>query len=130
MRIFLLLVFLAVASHSKFRHLSNITITMPSPPLLKALSPDELAFQYQNTIVMYNPTTKKELQRISQPTQFPVSHLPSSQLLLYSNGNDILQVASNARQFDSQSDAAPNSWLPSMAQYGKTLVAAIYGNAG
>lgn len=72
MRIYLLLLLLAVAAHSKFRHLHNLTLTVTAPPLIKALTPTEFAYQCADTIVIVNVSNDKELQRIQQPTQFPV----------------------------------------------------------
>jgi hypothetical protein len=98
MRIYLLILLLAVLAHTKFRHLRNLTITIPGEITLKGLSSSEIAYQYQDTITIYDINRKQALQTIKQPAASPMQFVPSTNALIYPSGNNINQVRSNANQ--------------------------------
>lgn len=77
MKIYLLILAIAILSHSKFRHLNNLTINTPSPPLIKSLTPTEIAYQYDSTLVTFNLTNQVKLQTINLPPGQTVDLLSS-----------------------------------------------------
>ena len=92
MKIYLLILALAVLSQAKFRHLSNISIMTTSPPLIKSLTPNELAMQYGTTAITLNISNQAVLQTIALPPQSTIQLLPSQSLLLYISQNTIYQT--------------------------------------
>lgn len=96
MRIYLLIFVLVVLAHTKFRHLKNLTTTIPAGITLKGLSSAEIAYQYQDTIVIFDINLKRETQTIKQPATSPMQFVPSTSALIYPSGNNINQVRSNA----------------------------------
>ncbi len=130
MRIYLLIFVLAVLAQTKFRHLRNLTITIPGQITIKGLSPSEIAYQYQDTIVIYDINKEKELQVIKQPTASPMQFVPSTNALIYPKGNNINQVRSNANQQVLLKPLANDVWTPSIGAAGGDVVTAIYGQSG
>lgn len=92
MKIYLLILALTVLSQAKFRHLSNISIMTTSPPLVKSLTPNELAIQYGTTAITLNISNEAVLQTIALPAQSTIQLLPSQSLLLYINQDTIYQT--------------------------------------
>jgi hypothetical protein len=130
MRIYLLVLVLAVLAQTKFRHLRNLTITIPGQITLKGLSPSEIAYQYQDTIVIYDINTKKELQVIKQPVASPMQYVPSTNALIYPDGNNINQVRSNANKQVLNKLLPSDTWIPNIGASGGDVVTAVYGQSG
>ena len=130
MKIYLLVIALAVCAHCSFRHLRNITVPVPAAPLVQSLSSSEVVIQYGETIVVYDINQKKELQNIKQDAATPVQYVSSSNALIYPNGNDIKQVRSNSRSAIKTSALDKNDWIPDIGVYGSDVVVAKFGDVG
>ena len=130
MKIYLLVLALAVLAHSTFRHLRNLTLSVPAAPLVKSLSPNEVVIQYQDTIVVYDIIQNKELQNIQQDAFAPVQYVSSANALIYPNGNDIKQVRSNSKSNNKTLALDKSEWIPDIGVYGSDVVVAKFGDAG
>lgn len=100
MKIYLLILALTVLSQAKFRHLSNLTVQAITPPLIKSLTPNELAIRYQNTAIILNISNQVVLQTIALPPQSTIELLPSQSLILYINQNTVYQTHPSSAEYD------------------------------
>lgn len=92
MKINLLILALVTLSQAIFRHLSNFSLESASPPLIKSLTANELAVQYESKVITINISNQAIMQTLALSPQFPIQLLPSQSLMLYINQSTIYQA--------------------------------------
>ena len=115
---YLLVLLLLVVGSCKFRHLKNFTVATPSPPLIKCLSPTEIAYQYQTSIITLNLSSQAVLQNVSLPAATTIQVLPAQNKLLYLNQSTIYQISSNSKEIGFGVLFPDKKWTTPMAALG------------